>query len=447
MLTRRRFLEYGSAVAAASSAAPLLASASTPYATAAPDYRALVCIELGGGADSFNMLVPSDTEQFRQYAARRGNLALSRDRLLPLPGTDDEGRRYSVNSELLELSKLFSIGDLAFVANVGPLPKRPNRSVRPPEMDLSHTGLISRWQRGTADTRSITGWAGRVADVFAESCATSRVPVNISASGMNLMQLGHCSLPASTASSSFRNRNGLPIGVDFAYINTQLAEQAIDTGRPGPVRRRKMRLRKIETETKAVLNDALPRVSAIRARFEPDEFSASLAQVARIIAARRLLGARRQIFFVHFDGWDQHHDLLKSQDILLPMFSRGLAAFRDALLEIGALEDVTAFTTSEFGRALESNGNGSDHGWGSHHVVMGGAVRGGAVFGRFPELSAKNPADIGGGCFVPTISTDEYFAELALWLGVPASEMSYVLPDLHRSWSATDGTAPLGMFG
>ena len=182
----------------------------------------------------------------------------------------------------------------------------------------------------------------------------------------------------------------------------------------------------------------------LETNFASDAFSQQLAEVARVIASRDVLGSRRQTFYVSFDGWDHHHNLLSNHATKLASLSRGLQSFRDALVEIGAFDDVTTFTISEFGRSLKSNGSGSDHGWGGHQIVMGGAVRGAQVYGRYPDLSPSNPLNIGDGIYAPTTSTDEYFAELALWLGLPAAQLDYVLPNLRTFHSASNKNPPLG---
>lgn len=445
MLTRRQFLESSCAVAAMSGAATLLGDAQVEIAASAPEYRALVCIALGGGADSFNILVPTDADAYRSYAKRRGNLALHRDELLPLHCGDGDGRSYALHNGMREVHKLYAAGEVALLANAGPLPSpiRCRDSVCIP--DMSHSEFIARWHLGTTDHRAHSGWAGRVADLLADYGEQEGLPANVSMSGRNAMQLGTHTAAADLQTTPFKAHPDLPTGVDFTYVNEQLANRTISAGRPDVNGRKARLLDKMEIESRSIFEDAVADVRAFKTRFAPDSFSAILEQVARVIAARSRHGIRRQIFFVQFDGWDHHHRLLESQAILLPILSRGLAAFRNALIEHDAYNDVTTFTTSEFGRSLESNGSGSDHGWGGHHIIMGGAARGGRIYGHYPDLANGSSLDIGGGSFVPTTSMDEYLAEMVLWLGVPEADLPHVLPDLSKFWSARSRTPPVGI--
>lgn len=445
MLTRRQFLESGCAAAAVTGAATLIGDAQAEISANAPEYRALVCIALGGGADSFNMLVPTDASSYRHYATRRGNLALNRIELLPLHRGDREGRSYALHYGMREVHELYSAGEVALLANAGVLQGPVRRAGANRVPDLSHSDLIARWHLGKADPRSQSGWAGRVADVLAGYGWQDRLPTNVSVSGRNVMQLGALTVAANLQSSPYQQRSGLPVGVDFSYVNEQLAERAIGTGRPRKIRRQTRQLEKVEAGSRLIVEDAVADTPEFKTRFAPDSFSADLEQVARVIAARSRLGVRRQIFFVHFDGWDHHHRLLENQAMLLRVLSRGLAEFRDALIEHDVFDAVTTFTTSEFGRSLESNGSGSDHGWGGHHIVMGGAVHGGRIYGNYPHLGNGSPLDIGGGSFVPTTSMDEYLAEMVLWLGTPVSDLPYVLPDVSKFWSPSSRTPPVGM--
>ena len=191
-------------------------------------------------------------------------------------------------------------------------------------------------------------------------------------------------------------------------------------------------------------------VSAVRSspeletQFSDNYFSGSLHQIARVIGGRQTIGQSRQTFFVNVGGWDHHDDVLENQGTMLPMVSRGLNEFRSALQELGEFENVVTFTISDFGRTLTSNGKGSDHGWGGHHMVMGGPVRGNALYGTYPELSESSPLDVGRGVYIPTTSVEQYFAELALWFGVSPGNLDEVLPTVRNFYSPESGDAPMG---
>lgn len=177
--------------------------------------------------------------------------------------------------------------------------------------------------------------------------------------------------------------------------------------------------------------------------FSPSELSQDFQMVARTIAAREALGARRQTFFLLMGGFDHHNELLNSQASMLPVVNHALKEFAAAMKELGVHDQVTTFTVSDFARTLTSNGRGTDHAWGGHHLIMGGAVRGGQIYGSYPELALGSSLDTGRGCLIPTTSTDEYFAELALWFGVEPGQLDLIFPNLGRFYSA--GTSsPLG---
>ena len=445
MLTRRQFLGSTCAAAAAAGTASPFGEAQPQDFGGKPAYRALVCIALGGGADSYNMLVPTDGSAYRNYVRRRGDLSLNRDELLQLPRGDQRGQAYALHHGMREVHQLFADGEIALVANVGPLPGPGAQSDRFRQPDLSHIDQIAHWHHGSANRNSCSGWAGRVADLVADSGWQARVQTNISMSGRNVIQLGRCSAATNVQVSPYQQRLGSPIGVDFSYVNEQLAERVINGGPPWALQRRRKLLDKAENESRRMIEEAVADSPEFATPFAADSFSADLERVAWVIAARGKLGVRRQIFYVHFDGWDHHHRLLENQARMLPILSRGLAAFREALVELDVFDDVSTFTISEFGRSLESNGGGSDHGWGGHQIVMGGGVHGGSIYGQYPDLASGNPLDIGNGCFVPTTSMDEYLAELVLWHGTPAADLSYVLPDISRFWSTKSHTPPVGM--
>ena len=453
MLTRRRFLSNSCALGVASSLAPLVSTANSVPEAEISGYRALVCILLAGGNDSFNMLVPADADQHAEYTQARGNLALQRNDLLLLPGRTANGRRYGLHPGLVELRDLYASDEAALVANVGTLCKPNNDgALRPasnklPEQLLSHSGQIGRWQTCSPDAQTASGWAGRMADVLQERASQENMAMNLSVSGRNMLQLGELTSPhnvESTSTLGTRNIPGIPTGVDFDFVNEQMALRVSNTCPKRQLDRRAARQRITEANTKAAISRAAQQAPTLRTQFPADPFSRGLAEIARLIAARDSIGSRRQIFFVSFNGWDHHHQLLSSHATMLPILGQGLKAFRDALVELGVFDNVTTFSISEFGRSLTSNGSGSDHGWGGHHFVMGGSVKASQICGSYPDLSQSNPLNIGDGVYAPTTSTDEYFAELALWLGVPASQLDYVFPNLRAFYSPATESRPIG---
>jgi uncharacterized protein (DUF1501 family) len=404
-----------------------------------------VCILLAGGNDSFNMLVPTDRTQHRAYQVARGNLALDAQSLLPLPGRTANGGQLGLHPGMPEIRDLYAKGEAAFLANIGTLQRPFNpKSPQPiPEDLLSHAGQISQWQTCMTGSSATSGWAGRMADLMHESACNSNVSMNLSVSGPNVLQLGNTSSTYAIAPANRRDKC-IPVGVDFDFVNQQMTDRLANAGRTGAVKQKAARQKITQANTQVAIDNADALAPEFREKFASDPFSQRLAEVTRLIAARKTLKSRRQTFFVSFDGWDHHHQLLSSQAAMLPMLSQGLKSFRDALLALGVYDDVTTFTISEFGRSLASNGSGSDHGWGGHQIVLGGSVVGGQVYGDYPDLSASGAFHIGDGVFAPSTSTDEYFADLALWLGVPVSQLDYVLPNLSAFRAASLEDPPLG---
>ena len=425
-LTRRQFI--GSSIAlVGSTMIPQWSFANFP--TNEASYRALVCISLGGGADSFNMIVPTDASSYAQYVKRRGNLALSQDQLLPLKLKDGKGRSYAFHQGLRELRKICDIGEATVVTNVGPQTAPHTAFNKNFQETLSHREFISRWHKGAIDDRAQSGWAGRVADLFTGSPYQGSAPTNISMAGLNLMQQGSRALTVNLQSNPYRQS---PLGyseTDFSYISEQLALELANCRQPNRLHHSITSMEDKREQSERFIRECIADTVQIETRFESDPFSTDLKQVAQLIAARDKLGTRRQIFFVQLDGWDHHHNLLEGQNTMLPILSRGLSSFREAMIEQGVFDHVTTFTQSEFGRSLESSGTGSDHGWAGHQFVMGGGLQANQIFGEYPDLACDNPLDIGGGCYKPTTSMDEFLAELVLWLGVPAENLPYVLPD------------------
>ena len=456
MMTRRGFLTHscslGIASATMTSTLLQLGLSRSAAAQSASGYRALVCVLLAGGNDSYNMLVPTDNDQFAEYQGIRADLALQQNSLLVLPGTTANGRSYGLHPGMSELHSLFSSGDAAMIANVGTLLEAfdaqavENGSAKLPLGLFSHADQINQWQTAVPDARIAQGWGGRIADLMQDVNVQNGVSMNISLSGSNVFQsgnqVGEYSIEA--AGDGAPGLNAYDDGTDFGALKKRMVDDLLAVQQQHILRREYSRRLRGAIDAQAVFVDALQTSPTLNTQFSPGYFSQSLRQIARVIGARDALGVSRQTFFVTVGGWDHHDDVLDNQANMLPSISAGLQEFRDALLELGVFDQVTTFTTSDFGRTLTSNGKGSDHGWGGHHIVMGGAVNGGNIYGDYPILSSSSPLDVGRGVYAPTTSVDEYFAELATWFGVSASELDQVLPNVRSFYSPESNAPPIG---
>ncbi len=458
LTSRRRFL--GQASCAAVTATPLLSTllnlkmaGGAAAAEAGDDYRALVCIFLAGGNDSFNMLVPTNGQAYAGYQSARSNLAIPQNALLNLNG-DVKGATFGLHPGLPEMQALYNSGKLAFVANVGTLvepttlTRYQNNTAKVPLGLFSHADQIMHWQTSVPNQRSSTGWGGRVADLVRSCNSNQRLSMNISLSGSNTFQAGNQTVSYEITSGgngavtmeefdgegpiSALSKTAVNSLMDLQYQN--VFQQAF-----GEVNRRSI---DASEEFAAAIGQ-----SQVTAAFSPTGLSQALQMIARTIGARQTLGMSRQTFFVLFGGWDHHEELLNSQASMLPVVSKAMVEFDSALTEIGMSSQVTTFTASDFARTLSSNGRGSDHAWGGNQLVMGGAVKGGTVYGVYPDLAPNNALDTGRGRLIPTLSTDEYFAELARWFGVPAGRLTEVFPNLDRFYSPSDTNSPIGFMG
>lgn len=412
------------------------------------DYRALVCILLAGGIDSYNLLVPTEPSEHAQYREIRADLALEPQQLLPLPAPNLAGRSFGLHPAVPELQSLYNQGDLAFVSNVGTLVEPVTLAsidsgvARLPVGLYSHSDQIAQWQTALPGDRSSHGWGGRLADLLADVNSDQRVSMSISLDGSNLFQSGR----NSSAHSVETDPNAGPGGL-FGYDNPDLAlrSAAVDSLLNQDYKNlfeqayaRRMR--------NAIASDIFFRESlegiSVSTPFPASRLGQGLQMVARAVSARERLGARRQTFFLVYGGWDHHDEVLANQNRMLPVLSRAIGAFQQSLDEIGMTDQVTTFTISDFGRTLTSNGRGSDHGWGGNQFAVGGAVRGGQIFGQYPNLAPGTPLDTGRGRLIPTTSVDEYFSELCLWFGVDPSQLDLVLPNIARFYSPSAGAPP-----
>ncbi|MEM1438760.1 MAG: DUF1501 domain-containing protein [Pseudomonadota bacterium] len=457
MITRRQFLSHSCSLGVAASTVGTtllsLGAARNAAAQSAGDYRALVCILLAGGNDSYNMLVPSDASQYNAYAGIRADLALPQADLLPLSLSNTGPRSFGLHPGMSSLQQLVNTGDAAMVANVGTLLEAfdpvavENGTARLPVGLFSHADQINQWQTAIADGRTSKGWGGRIGDLLQSSNLANGVSMNISLSGTNVFQSGDdvVGYAIESTGNGAANINGYGDAAGFGEYRTRVWDELLAVQQSQVFRREFSKRLRDAIDTEGVFSEAISQAPALATTFSPGPFSAALNQIARVISVRDLLGATRQTFFITVGGWDHHDEVLDNQAGMLPAIANGLAEFRNALVELGAFDNVTTFTISDFGRTLTSNGRGSDHGWGGHHVVMGGAVNGGQLYGDYPVLAANTPLDVGRGIYAPTTPTEAYFAELALWFGVSPGDLDVVLPNVRTFYTPESGTPPLGL--
>ena len=406
-----------------------------------PDgYKALVAIYLYGGNDAYNSFVPSDGSAYGSYARARLGLALPQSQLLDL-ATADNGVRFGAHPALSEIQALFAQNKAAVLANVGPLAApiadgqvRNPGSLLPPRL-FSHNDQSEQWQNTTAASLESVGWAGRAADLLAQTLPDQRLPIGITYNGSNLLQTGRRQIGFALSSSGPVEAAFLRQGpaTRSLYADMLAAPQShLFVSEYASGQRRGQ-------DYNARIADALIGAPASPVVFPNDRLGQQLAAVARLISVRTSLAVKRQVFFVGLGGFDTHSDQLDRHQALLRSLSRNLAAFYRATEALGVAGSVTSFTASDFGRSLTVNGDGTDHGWGSHQLIVGGAVRGGRFYGQMPELVPGSIRDYGGGRFAPTSSVDQYASTLLQWFGIPASEMAAVFPNIGRFASSNLG--------
>lgn len=396
------------------------------------DYKALVCIFLYGGNDGNNLLVPRSGADYSSYASARNLLALPQSSLLPITPVNGDGRDYGLHPACTQLQTLFSQGRLAILSNVGPLLAPLTRSqflagsaAIPPQL-FSHNDQAIHWQTSIPDVAPRTGWGGRCADLLASVNQGSQISMSISLAGVNLFEVGNSVQQYHVSTSGSVGLTGLS-GAQVQAMRDLVGQEHVNLFESGHAR---LMNRAIENDV--LLTSALGAAPAVNTAFPGTQLGQQLRMVARLISARNGLNMKRQIFFCAVGGYDTHGDQLNGHGQLLQELSGAMNAFYNATSELGVASQVTTFTASDFGRTLPCNGLGSDHGWGGHHFILGGAVRGGRLYGRYPTLAVDGPDDTGLGRWIPSTSVDEYSATLARWFGVPTSEISTVFPNLSR---------------
>ena len=446
------------------------------------DYKALVCIFLSGGNDANNLILPTLQSEYDNYAAiRTPVLALPQASILPLSPLNSDGRTYGLHPACPELQTLFGEGKLALMFNVGtlvvPLTRLQYQAgllKKPPQL-FSHSDQVTQWQTSIPDQAPLTGWGGRCADLLAAVQPNAPISLSVSLAGANTFEVGNNVAQYSVATTgaialtgvtgarlqAMTNILALPYPNLQAKAYADVARHAIGTstllnnaiaGTLDPT----------DVSYTSQSNSAPWRwqtgltgiyTSGAAGGFPNTTLGRQVKMIARLIEAGHRaatsggFGMKRQIFFCQVGGYDTHTNQTPgagstttgAHAALLSELSQCLFALERATEQLNLANQVTAFTASDFGRTFPSNGQGSDHGWGSHHLIVGGAVQGRRTYGKFPTLAVNGPDDTSTGRWIPTTAIDQYFATLASWFGVDSGNLATVFPNLGRFASPTLG--------
>ncbi len=400
-----------------------------------PDYRALVCIFLTGGNDGHNTVIPLSQAALNAYKAARGNLALPDNNGAVLPVETPDGTPYAFNPGLKAIHPLWAQGRLAVLANTGMLVEPVQRATfltnqaAVPTNLFSHSDQIQQMQSSLGPGAGGTGWAARALDIINGLNGGSTFPGAVSIAGPSLFCTGNVVQSASLLPGFNLDASGLSLWPQAAADARRLGiQQLMDLDDGNALIKAANKVRKDAIGLNALLSGTSANIAT---QFPGTSLGNQLRQVAQIIKLRNTVGMSRQVFFCSLGGFDTHGSQSWEHWNLLTQVGEAMAAFYAATQEMGVADKVTQFTLSDFGRTLQPNGVGTDHGWGSHHMILGGAVQGGRLYGTFPSMALGTDDDSGSrGAMIPTTSVDAYGATLAAWLGVPAASLPTVFPNL-----------------
>jgi uncharacterized protein (DUF1501 family) len=409
------------------------------------DYKALVCVFLFGGNDGNNTVIPvsispqtNPLNSYANYAKVRGGLALPQANLGLI--NTSKGDAYGLHPSLTELTALYNNNRAAVLANVGTLvnpltlAQYKNQAAPVPLNLFSHLDQQTEWQSSAAQGFATTGWGGRLADAM-EGCNQSGFPTVISVGGNVLFATGSQTDPATVTAGQALGLQGFANNAASAARLTALQNLLkFDNGLTLVQASNTIASSGIHQAT--VLNKALTGATSLTTTFPNTSLGQQMLQVAKVINVRAALGVNRQIFFAYLGGFDTHDLELNDQGSGLQQVSQALNAFNNSTVEMGVSNSVVTFTESDFGRTFQPSGGatlGTDHAWGSHHFIVGDAVKGGDVYGTFPTQQLNGPDDATGrGVWIPTTSLDQYGATLATWFGVDPAKLGDVFPNLKN---------------
>ena len=405
-------------------------------------YKALVCVFMDGGNDSANMVVPRGAAEHAAYAQVRGDLALAAGDVLPISPANNGGREWGLHPDLPGIQSLFNQGRAALVSNIGSLAypitqaEYINGSVPVPPNLFSHSDQQTQWQTSVADQASLSGWAGRIADLYHNSVNNNNsLSMNISIAGNNALQVGEL-----INQYHLTNQGSVSLNDTFwgdgdnrlAALQTLLEQPQSNLFQQGyaDIFNRAIEL---DSVISAALDVATPITTVFPEQAGWNTLSRQLQMVANMINIQSTLGMNRQVFFVRVGGFDNHDNHLADHATGMQNIDGAISAFYDAMIEMNMEDNVTLFTASDFSRTWVSNGQGSDHGWGGSHLVIGGDVVGGDFYGDMPVIEPGSVDSVSdhGRC-IPTIAVDEYGATLARWFGVNSGLIGDVFPNIGR---------------
>ena len=458
-ISRRRFL--GQLNCAAISSIPVLntllnlkLAGTVAAAAGVGGHKALVCLFFSGGIDSFNVLVPRGAAEYAEYKGVRGGIALPQASLLPINPLGSPGLQLGLHPGLSGVQSLFESGKAAFVANVGTLiepvtkAQYDNGLKRLPLGLYSHSDQVEQWHTSTPNVHSAKGWGGRMGDLLRSMNTIDTVSMNISLTGSNIWQSGDNVFEYTISSDGAIPLDGydstdtspwstVPIrtrAVDaqLAFDYQHLLTQSFAAKKRGAM------------DAYTLFNSAIDNTLPASVIFPDTDLGSQFKMIAKAIAGHGTLGHERQTFFIEYGGWDHHDNLIAQQAAMLPEVDAALKAFYDCLAALGLQNDVTVFTASDFGRTLTTDADGADHAWGGNQFVVGGAVNGKRIYGSYPSLYLDSPLDVGRGRLIPQVAVDSYFAELALWLGVPKASLPLVFPNISTFYDTASSSPPLG---
>lgn len=437
-INRRTFLQLGASFGMLAG----LGGFKLTQAAAAQDYKALVCLFMFGGNDGHNLLVPKNGAQYAAYqAARGGSLALPLNQLLDI--TDPNLGAFGVHYAMPEIQTLFTQGKTAFLANVGTLVQPTsyanlsNPSFPLPTQLRSHSDQLQQMQTGIPSSSGSSGWGGRTLDWLQPNNANTTFPVSIAMNSPSIFCAGNQVLGTSLQPGNALDQNAMNLYPASAGQARAAAQQQIVTTDSGNAIINAANKSMADALTlNPILKGAASNITW-QTPFPSTSIGNQLKEIARIISLNAQLNVGRQVFFCSLGGFDTHSGQAYQQWYLLQQVSQALKAFYDATAQLGVANQVTSFTLSDFGRTLQPSGTGTDHGWGNHHLLVGGAVSGGKIYGQFPLMTnyANFNATNGDyadnrGAMLPNTSLSQYGATLAKWFGATDPQLDSVFPTL-----------------